>query len=278
VELFQGCVVYSPETDDQGVIVRNIRNIIKISRRFKRSFATFHRVDQVCLDGLDILLRQFPVQKIDRRGSDTWPFAPSDQLDALFAGIGSLIELSGKILDSEHACRLTGNVREALIVQIYLGFSDNGRRAQLEQFVRNAFHVITMENPHIRSPMIPRKSAILRTECFRLCGESGTFFTYSLLIMKLLQCRSADVRTKCGVLESYGIDAPYAASTACSSLDAPPLPTATTSSGHDPAISPAGSGMEIQDVCGTVERNLFLHLIGTGYPRLAMTTQQALSD
>ena len=68
------------------------------SRLVHRSLAGVHGVDQVAANLVHVLSGEFAFQNVDFSSGNGRAFAAGEQLDALFAGIGALIELTGQRL------------------------------------------------------------------------------------------------------------------------------------------------------------------------------------
>ena len=70
--------------------------------RLKRGFAGLHRVDDVALHGLHVIVGEIAFQVVHHRRTHSGALALADELDALARRIGALVELAGQKLHGEH--------------------------------------------------------------------------------------------------------------------------------------------------------------------------------
>ena len=90
----------------------------------ERSLAALDRVDDIVLDLCKLVVGELAREDVDLGGSDRGSLLVGEELYALSAGIGSLIELPREVLDGEDTVAL---VRRQLVKdEIALGLGEDG--------------------------------------------------------------------------------------------------------------------------------------------------------
>ena len=146
-ELLEIGVAHGAEAFDDLHLARYRHLRFQRGLGFQRSFARLDRVDHIMLDGGDIGVAQLAFKRIHFGGTNSRTLSLGDQLNAFAGGIRTLVELAGQILHSKHNIRteirqIGGNI-------IDLRLTEHGRGSLCEQFLANAFHVITIDETHI---------------------------------------------------------------------------------------------------------------------------------
>ena len=146
-ELLAGFGVHLVETGD-GLDLAGHRHLgLQGFLGLQAGLAGLDRVDHVMLDGVHVGVGQVAFQRVQLGGADGRALALGDQLNAFAGGIRTLVELTGQILHSKHIIRteirqIGGNI-------IDLRLTEHGRGGLCEQFLANAFHIITIDETHI---------------------------------------------------------------------------------------------------------------------------------
>ena len=70
--------------------------------RLETRLARLHGVDDVVLDGGDVILGERALEHVDLRGAHDGPLALGDELDALTRGVCALVKLAGEKLHGKH--------------------------------------------------------------------------------------------------------------------------------------------------------------------------------
>ena len=109
----------------------------------KRGLARLDGVDDVMLDGRDILLRERPLKQIHLRAAHLRALALADQLNALACRVGTLVKLARQILHGKHVRAVRIRQLESGVIRLRL--AENRRHALLEQLIGNALHIIAIE-------------------------------------------------------------------------------------------------------------------------------------
>ena len=110
------------KTEDSRDVRRDVRLHIEGFRHRERRGAGFHRIDQVALDFLELLVRDIAPERNDARRRNLRTFALREQLDALRGGIRALVVLPGQVLHRKNAViRREGIIRAVKVVHIRLG-------------------------------------------------------------------------------------------------------------------------------------------------------------
>ena len=99
------------------------------------------------LDGGDVGVAQLAFKCIHLGGTNSRALALGDQLNAFAGGIRTLVELTGQILHSKHIIRTEIRQIGGNIIDLWL--TEHGRGGLCEQFLANAFHIITIDETHI---------------------------------------------------------------------------------------------------------------------------------
>ena len=146
-ELLKIGVAHGAETFDDLHLARHRHLRLQRGLGIQRSFASLDRVDHIMLDGGDVGVAQLAFKCIHLGGTNSRALALGDQLNAFAGGIRTLVELTGQILHSKHIIRteirqIGGNI-------IDLRLTEHGRGGLCEQFLANAFHIITIDETHI---------------------------------------------------------------------------------------------------------------------------------
>ena len=123
-------------------------------RHLQRSLPGFHRVDQIGLDPLEFLIGDVALQYIDPGILHGGTLTQGGELDALGAGIGPLVELTGQVLNGKDLA-VTG--RELVIDHIHRGLGEDGIPHRIEYLPADALHIIPVQQPdmaELRKPEI----------------------------------------------------------------------------------------------------------------------------
>mgnify|MGYP002310569155 CR=1 FL=1 len=157
---------------------RDIVIHLKRSRLFKRSFTGFNRIDNVLLYRIDILCAQAAEEKINlcRANGRSLPFG--NYLYTLCRRIGTLVELTGKILDSKNS-RL--GLRKLIGKNIGLRLGENGFLRIVKQLRIEIFNIIAIENSDIAEIFKLHKRFQIAEKCSRLVGKLGFLFNINTI-------------------------------------------------------------------------------------------------
>ena len=128
----------------------------------ERRLARLDRVDDVVLDGGEVLVREVAFEHVDLGGAHVRAVAGAHELHALARGVGALVELSGQVLDGEDAGARRGCVHEVGGVQVQRGhgqlggghvdlrLAEHDGHAALEEFGVDALDVVAVDEAQAR--------------------------------------------------------------------------------------------------------------------------------
>ena len=113
---------------------------------FHGGLTAFHGVDQIAADLFQIFSGQIAFQQVDLGMIDQRTLHTGHQLDALGAGVGTLIELTGQSLHSQSGVQGTG-LREGLIIgHVNLRLGEHSTLGGSVDFGIDVFHIITVQD------------------------------------------------------------------------------------------------------------------------------------
>ncbi len=122
----------------------------KSLRNIFGGFATFDRIYDICLKTRKFFVGDISVEQIDLAGSHARANAVHEKRDALLAGVGSLIELSRKILKHKAARRRRGIERSGRYVG--LRFAEYRVHCARKHRVIYSFNVVTVYHAYRAQP------------------------------------------------------------------------------------------------------------------------------
>ena len=108
---------------------------------FQRSFPAFHRVNDMLLDGGDLIVRQCAFQHIDLGGADSGTVTLAQDLNTLGSGVCPLVELTGQRLYGEHDLACGHFVGDG----IHLRLRENRIDTIAKEGFINIFNIITVQ-------------------------------------------------------------------------------------------------------------------------------------
>ena len=173
------------------------RNVEVVGERFrlvKRRLTALDRVDDIMLDTPDVTLGNIAGKDIHARGSDPRTLTVGQQLNALRAGIRSLIELSRQVLDREDDA-----VRPYLVIDdIALRLGEDGVLRFREHLLIDALDIVAVQDPETGEPAYHQVLAYVREQAPRLHGVRRLLFdVYSVYhfptpysIQLFMECRA----------------------------------------------------------------------------------------
>ena len=112
-------------------------------RHIERRFPALHGVDDVLLDGSQLVLTYVAGKDIDLGGANGGAVALRDDLDALGGGVGPLVVLTGQRLHGENRLALGHLVADV----VHLGLGEHGVHGIAEQFFVHIFRIIAVQHP-----------------------------------------------------------------------------------------------------------------------------------
>ena len=118
LHLVQGSGIHVDEALNRCDLGRDLVNSMQGLGLVHRGLAGFDGVDEVTADLVQISIRQLALEHIDLCGSDDRTLALSHQLDALCAGIGALVELTGQGLDSQNGVCILGRGERLVVAHV----------------------------------------------------------------------------------------------------------------------------------------------------------------
>ena len=123
----------------------------------KRCLAGLDRVDDVVLDGGDVLVGEVTGEHVDLGGANIRALAGADELHALAGGVCALVELAGQVLHGEDGRALWRLGDEAVLAEleggngelcggrVYLRLAEHDGDAALEQLLIDALDVVAVD-------------------------------------------------------------------------------------------------------------------------------------
>ena len=145
-------------------------------RLFKRSLSGFDRVDQCFPDLRLVFICELSLDVIDSCAGDVRALLHGRQLDALGAGIRSLIKLTGKIFHSENPFVFSRCRGVFLIEVIDLRLGKNGITGGKIILLINILNVIAVENAHAFDHIGAQRFSEVGQHAGRLNREFFSFF------------------------------------------------------------------------------------------------------
>ena len=125
-------------------IRRNLRLHVKAFRLIQGSDSGFHRVHQIGLDFLKLLVGNIPLDSHHPGGQHLRALPLGQQLDALSGGIGPLVVLAGQIFHSEHPVALRR--RKFLIIYlVHIRLRKDRPSCLLELLLRKPRNIVTIQ-------------------------------------------------------------------------------------------------------------------------------------
>ena len=150
-----------------GVGLGHFQRVALVERRLAR----LDGVDDVVLDGVDVVCGQLAFEHVDLGAGDLGALALADQLDAFACRCGALVELAGQRFDGKDNCAfLDGQLGESIVG---LGLAENGGNALLEQLVACALHVVAVDETDALQAFDAEGAAQFVQELMRLDVEAG---------------------------------------------------------------------------------------------------------
>ena len=151
-----------------------------------------HRVDDILLDLLHLGAGQIAVQQIDPGRADQRPLSLADQLDALCGGVGALVELAGQVFHRKGRARMG---RQLGADAVHRRLAEHRVHALAEQLLRNAFHVIAVEQPQPRQAADAQQAGQLVLQLAGLAVEARLLFHIDPVYHRLISSfRSGRIR------------------------------------------------------------------------------------
>ena len=140
----QRFLIHSGEAGNPCHICRPLRRHIQCFRLAQGGDARFHRVHQIALDPMELLIGKAPLQTHDPGGQHLGPLPLSEQLDTLGGGIRPLVVLAGQVFHSKHLPAVPQ--RELLIVYlIRVGLGKHGPPRLPALILRQALNIVAVE-------------------------------------------------------------------------------------------------------------------------------------
>ena len=147
-ELFQFVLRQGDEAGKGFNCCRNGIVGVQCFRQFRRSFAAFHRIDEILFQAVEFCIGQVAGNDVDICCADTAAFALEQDLDTLLAAVGTLVELSRQVLGRE--CPLPFfQSRQFCVGVIHRRFRKYGGNGTLESFCRQMICIIAVENANV---------------------------------------------------------------------------------------------------------------------------------
>ncbi len=135
----------------------------------KRSFAAFHGVDNVGFYSGELLWRKLSLKDINPCVSDPASLALGKYLDTLLAGIGALVELSGKILYRKNGLVFL-YFRQPIEAYVYRRLGENIDCRQLKVLLAQPFRVVAVKYANASEPVGTQSRLNIRKQIFRFDG------------------------------------------------------------------------------------------------------------
>ncbi len=140
------------EVEEAFELFHHLRlRILGLERRLllERCLAGLDRVDHIALDLGDIVVCERALEHIDLGRADKGALALRDELHALACRVCTLVELAGERLDGEDIGAFCDwrHLLEAGVVHLRL--AEDGRDALVEEFVRDAFDVVAVDDAEL---------------------------------------------------------------------------------------------------------------------------------
>ena len=139
----------------------------------QRRLPGLHGVDDILLDGGDVLRGQVAVQGIDLGGADNRALALALELDALGGGVGPLVKLAGQGLHGKDRPG-AGQVGPVADV-VQLGLGKHSGPGSVEQGFLDALHIIAVQDAHLFQGGQTQKGAAVRQQAGGFGGQAGLF-------------------------------------------------------------------------------------------------------
>ena len=164
-------------------------NVVRHVQRFdavERSFAAFHGVNNIFFNRVQLRGRNLAENHIDFRGAHQRLFALRHELNALRAGIRTLVKLTGQVFRCEH----NGvGLRQVGVSVVELRLGKHGLLTFLEQRFVNVFHVVAVEKTKVGNRVNHQKRTNVGKERSRLVREFlFLFYINSVNHVALLIC------------------------------------------------------------------------------------------
>ena len=140
----------------------------------KRGLAALDGVDNVVLDGLDVLFRERAVERVDLRRADARALALTQELDALRRAVRALVELAGQRLDSKDGGSAARVDLPARQVELRLG--ENGICGIGKEGLVDALNVVAVPDAHAFETLEVQKRAAVGKKARALGRKAGLFF------------------------------------------------------------------------------------------------------
>ena len=168
--------------DFGGDVVRHVQRFDAV----ERSFAAFHGVDDIFFNRVQLRGRNLAENHIDFRGAHQRLFALRNELNALRAGIRTLVELTGQVF----CCEYNGvGLRQVGVSVVELRLGKHGLFTFFEQRFVNVFHVVAVEKTKVGNRVNHQKRTNVGKERSRLVREFlFLFYINSVNHVALLIC------------------------------------------------------------------------------------------
>ena len=146
-EVGQSRIIHGNKTFYRRDVGRFFPSQFQRRGRFQRSFAGFHRVDAVILDGRNICTRQVTGQDDDLSRPDQAVIFHGQHLQALHGRIGTLVILTGQVFDGQHRVPFTG--WQCIVNGIDRRFRENHIFSRFKSRIVETGYVVAVENVNI---------------------------------------------------------------------------------------------------------------------------------
>ena len=167
---FQLFLVPAGEPGDTGHVRRLFHLHLQSLRLLHGSHPGFHRVYQVPLDLLKLLVADLTLQADDLGGKHRRPLPLGEQLHALSGGVRPLVVLAGQVLCGKHP--VFPRQGEVLPIHaVHGGLGKDGPGGGLELLLAQAGHVVTVQNADLFQPADPQVAFQVRKHVLGLDVE-----------------------------------------------------------------------------------------------------------
>ena len=139
--------------------------------------ACLHRVDDILLDGGEVLLGQIAVQQIDAGAAHVGALALAQQLDALAGRVGALVKLTGQVLHGKNV-RCGG---QSVVGHVYRRLAENGGDRLFKQGFVDALDIVAVHQTQVLQTGDAQQLLQLAAKILRLAVKAGLFLNINAI-------------------------------------------------------------------------------------------------